>query len=104
MKKEKQNMQNIYPKGYLPGPGTCSCGNKNFIIQNDSYSKTSGCIFRCSNYKCRKRYPIRINSLFAKFPNQRLDVISEILVCFLCLEKNVKKTVEYLKESKELNV
>jgi hypothetical protein len=45
-----------------------------------------------------------INSIFAKFPNQRLDIISEILKCFLCLEKNVNETVEYIKEYKKIKV
>ena len=42
--------------------------------------------------------------MFAKFPNQRLDIISQILKCFLCLEKNVNKTIEYIKAFKEINV
>ena len=33
-----------------------------------------------------------------------MDIISEILKCFLCLEKNVNETVEYIKEYKKIKV
>ena len=44
----------LQKEGLLPGPDICSCNSKNFSIQIDNSNKTSGCIYRCSNYKCRK--------------------------------------------------
>lgn len=62
----------LYKKGFLKGPGKCQCNCENFSIQNDNSNKTSGCIFRCLNYKCRKKYSVRINSLFELFPYNSL--------------------------------
>ena len=94
----------LYAKGILPGPIKCSCNNTYFTIQNDGNNNTSGCCFRCQNSKCRKKYPIRINSFFSKFPYQKLGVISEIINCFLNYEYNSSKALKYLQESKHLTI
>ena len=74
--------------------------NSEFQIQNDANSKTSKCIFRCLNNKCRNRISIRINSFFALFPKIKLRVISEIIKSFLN-ENNAQTCFNNLK--KELN-
>ena len=81
----------LYVKGFLPGPIKSSCGGTNFNIYKDSQYSTSQSSFRCLNNSCRKRYQIRINSLFHKFPYIRLDLISEIINCFVTFEFNVNK-------------
>ena len=82
----------LYVKGFLPGLIKCSCLGTNFNIYKDSQYSTNQCNFRCLNNSFRKRYQIRINSLFNKFPYIRLDLISEIINCFITLEFNVKQT------------
>lgn len=62
------------------------------------------CSFRYLNNQFRRKYPIRINSLFNKFPFRRIDIISKIIKCFLILEFNTKKTKTYLKEEKNISV
>ena len=94
----------LYVKGFLPGPIKCSCGGTNFNIYKDSQYSTSQCSFKCLNNSCRKRYQIRINSLFNKFPYIRLDLISEIINCFLTLEFNVKRTKQYLENEKHRTI
>ena len=45
----------LFSKGWLIGPLKCTlCNGINFSIQNDTSNKTSGCCFRCLNYKCKK--------------------------------------------------
>ena len=51
-----------------------------------------------------QRYQIRINSLFNKFAYVRLDLISEVINCFINLEFNVKKTKHYLANEKNRNI
>jgi len=83
-------------KGLLPGPGKCQCQSEEFIIQKDCTDKTSGCIFRCRNNKCRKKFSVRINSLFELFLYNTLNLITSIIYCFICLEYNVHKALDYL--------
>ena len=73
-----------------------------FTIQNDAYNKTSDCIFRYTNYKCKLKYSIRINSLFDNLPNIKLSILSEIIKAFISLDLNVGKNIKYLKEEKKL--
>ena len=94
----------LYVKGFLPGPIKCSCGGTNFNIYKDSQYCISQCSFRCLNISCRKRYQIRINSLFNKFPYIRLDLISEIINSFITLEFNVKQTKQYLENEKHRSI
>ena len=91
-------------KRILPGTIKCSCNNTYFTIQNDANNITSGCCFRCNNSKCRKKYSIRINSFFSKFPYQKLGVVSEIINCFLNYEYNSSQALKYLQESKHLKI
>ena len=42
--------------------------------------------------------------MFNKFPFKRLDLASEIIICFLILEFNAKKAQTYLKEEKNISV
>ena len=89
-------IKNIYTKGYLIGPIKCKCGSQNFNIYKDSSYKINGCSFSCSNYKCKKKYPITINSFFDKFSHQNIMLIAEIMKCFLCLDLNAKRCLEYI--------
>ena len=86
----------LFEKSYLPGPIKCVCGGTSFVIYKDSTNQTSGCSFRCPNTFCRRRYPIKINSLFEKFAYIRLDIMAEVINCFICLELNAKKAKKYL--------
>ena len=86
--------------GYLPGPDICSCGWKKFNIQNLRQNYTSGICFRCTNNFCRKRYNIRYNSFFERYPNITLQVCSEVIKCFICFEFNAKDAEKYIKEEK----
>ena len=94
----------LQKKGLLPGPELCSCHSQNFSIQIEKSNKTSGCIYRCSNYKCRKKFSIRANSIFELFPYNSLMLISEIISCFLIKEFNVQKAHYYLTIEKNLVV
>ena len=78
---------------YIPGPTECDYGNNKFEIYNDSYNKASGCSFRCLNTKCRRKYSIRINSLFNLFPFVSLMVISEVIKTFLCIEFKCQRSI-----------
>ena len=101
---EKEYANSLYIKKILPGPGTCSCNSSNFTIQMDNSNKTSKCCFRCNNYLCRKKFPIRINSLYQEFPFFKLKDITEILKCFLCLELNAEKALKLLKDEMYINI
>ena len=62
----------FYSKGWLTGTLKCTLSNGiNFSIQNDSNNKTSGYCFKCLNYKCKRIYNIRTNSIYEKFPQQK---------------------------------
>ena len=76
-------------KGFLPGPGLCKCGCTLFTIQKDNSQKTSKITWRCSNYKCRNKFNIRINSFFSFFPKITLLILFEVIKCCICL--NLKK-------------
>ena len=67
-----------------------------FSIQYDNTSKTSNCIFRCKNNKCRSRHSIRSNSFYSLFPKIKLRLISEIIKSFLN-ELNAKDCYDKLK-------
>ena len=58
----------LYNKGYIKDPQICKCGNSEFNIYKDSGSKTSQCIFRCTNAKCKNRVQIRTNFFLMHFP------------------------------------
>ena len=94
----------LYIKGYLPGPIKCSCGSNHFDIQKFSQNKTNNCCFRCLNNNCRKPHPIVTNSFFSKFSYNSLQVISEIIKCFICKEINAEKTYLYLKQEKQITI
>ena len=94
----------LQKEGLLPGPDICACNSKNFSIQIDKSNKTSGCIYRCSNYKCRKKFSIRTNSIYELFPFNSLKLILEIISCFLIKEFNVQKAHYYLQSEKNFVV
>ena len=77
--------------GYISWLIKYDCGNKYFEIYNDSHNKASEYNFRCINYKCRKKYSIRINSFFYSFPFISLKIISEVIKTFLCIECNLEE-------------
>ena len=77
---------------------------ESFTIQIDNSNTTSGICFRCTNNKCRKKFSILKNSLFAKFPQIKLRDLTEIINCFICLEFNTKKAFTYLKENKNVSI
>ena len=58
---------------YLSGPEKCDCENIEFLIQIDNNYKISTLIYRCSNYKCKKRFNLRINSFSDDFPRDDED-------------------------------
>lgn len=94
----------MHKNGFLPGPYKYKCNRTIFYIQHDTSSKTSGICFRCINNHSKLKYPIRMNSLFSKFPFIKLRDMSEIIYCFLCLDLNSKKVHTYLKENKNINL
>lgn len=100
MKSESEYATKINSLGYLPVPDICSCGYKKFNIQNLKQNYTSGICFRCTNNSCLKRYNIRHNSFFEKHPNITLQLCSEVIKCFICLEMNAKGAEKYIKEEK----
>ena len=100
--KEIQFAQYLFEKGFLPGPKSCDCGRNIFKIQKDNSCKTSGCIFRCSNYPCRKKFSIRKNSIYELFPFTPLLVISEIISCFIVKEFNISQAYEFLTTDKNI--
>jgi len=79
-------------------------GAKIFYIQHDKSNKTSGVCFRCINNKCKLKYPIRINSLYSKFPFIRLKDLMEIIHYFLCLEMSANKAFKYLNDNKKIKI
>ena len=70
--------------GYLPGPVKCDWGNIEFRLKVVNNYKESKICYRCSNYKCKKRFNVRTNSFFAEFPQIRLLTISEVIKSILC--------------------
>ena len=90
--------------GFLPGPIICKCGNKNFTIQIDNSRKTSNIVWRCTNYKCRAKINIKINSFFDYFSKLTLYNIYEVIKCFICFNFNKKKAFEYLTKEKNINI
>lgn len=101
----KLSLPVIYMKNIIfLGPINCKCGSYNIAIYKDSTYHTSGCSFRCNNNLCRRRYPIRINSLFEKFSYIRLEIIAEIINCFISLDINAKKAQQYLLNEKNIKI
>ena len=46
--------------------------------------------------KCWKKYPVRINSFFSKYPQTSLNAVSEVIKYFLIKEYNAEKCLSYL--------
>jgi len=88
----------------LPGPEQCKCNCKIFSIQKDISSKTSQCVFRCANSKCRRKFRIHINSFIDLFPYNTLRLIPEIINCFICRNLNAQDAVKYLTSEKNITV
>jgi len=80
-------------------PEKCKCGRSTFKVEFDANSKTSMVTIRCQYYKCRNRIPIRNNSFYANFPKVRLNILTEVLKCFLVYELNAEKAHEYITET-----
>ena len=91
MEDELKFAQKLLKLGYIKPPKKCKCNGDRFIIQYDSNSKTSHCIYRCQIYKCKNRIPIRTNSFFEDFPKLTLRAVCEIIKSFLCYEFNAIK-------------
>ena len=81
----------LYKLGFLRGPEKCECGNNHFNIQVYNLYKTTGSCFRCNNIKCKKRYPIRVNSFFENHSNISLELCSEIMKFFYAMNSMLKK-------------
>ena len=94
----------LFGLGFLKGPGECKCKSKRFTIQKDSNNKDSGVCFRCVNYACRLKYPIRIKSFYSKFTFISLEIVTEVIKCCLSLNFNVAKAFEYMKNEKKKKV
>ena len=93
----------LYNKGYIKAPQICKCGSSVFNIYKDSGSKTSQCIFRCTNAKCKNRVPIRTNSFFNAFPKIKLRLVSEIIKSFF-EEMNCTECYKYLTKDLLINI
>ena len=91
----------LQKEGFMPDPEKCKCENKYFTIQKDNSQKTSRITWRCSNYKCRNKFNIRINSFFNYFPIITISTLYEVIKCFICLNFNKKKAYEYLNNEKK---
>ena len=91
-------------RSILPGLQKCVCNSIVFSIQKVASNKTSGICFSYPNYKCRRKYPIRINCLFSLFPFQKLGEIYEINLWFLCYKFNVEKAFIYLTNTKNIKI
>ena len=94
----------LHEKGYLPGPGYCTCGGNYFKIYKDPNYKLNCCSFSCYNTKFRKKFPITINSFYKKFSHHKLDYISKIIKYNICLDMNLIKAFNYLKYEKAINI
>ena len=94
--------QFLFDKGYLPGPIRWDWGKNSFSIQKDRMCKTSGCIFSCLNYTCRKKFSIRKYSIYELFPFIQLLVISEIIACFYVKEFIISQAYEFLTTEKNI--
>ena len=93
----------LYNKGYIKAPQIYKCGNSVFNIYKDSGSKTSQCIFRCTNAKCKNRVPIRTNSFFNAFPKIKLRLVSKIIKSFF-EEMNCSACYKYLSKDLHINI
>ena len=89
--------------GYLPDPLICKCDNKNFSFQIDNSRKTSNIVWRCTNYKCRAKINIKINSFFDNFSKLILYNIYEVIKCFICFNFNTKKSLRISYKRKKYN-
>ena len=94
----------LFKMGFLPGPRLCSCGANYFLIKNDNSYAINKWSFRCGNYKCRKKYPITVNSFYSLFQKQKLSLLYEIIKFFICYEYNTKKTYEYINNNYDVFV
>ena len=101
---ELEYTKDLYKIGILPGPHKCACNNEIFDIQLDNSNKTSKCCFRCKNSKCRNKFSIRCNSFYAKFPQIKLKIISQVIEFFICDEFNAEKAYEVLKEKYNISI
>ena len=93
----------LLKNGFIQEPKNCKCGKTSFFIQYDGNSKTSKCIFRCKNYHCKNRIPIRVNSFFAEYPKLKLKLVTEIIKGFMS-ENNAKATFNYLKDQLKIEI
>ena len=75
-----------------------------FTIQKDSSNKISNCCYRCQNYKCRRKFPVRINTFFSELPFHKLQEVYEILLCFICYDFNAEKAQKYLEDTKNIKI
>ena len=73
---------------------------KGFSIQKDNQNKNTVCIFRSAYYKCRKKFNVRINSIFELFLYNWLLLLAEIFSCFISKEYNVAQTLKYITTEK----
>ena len=93
---EEEIAKQLFTKGFLPWPMLCKWRGVTFYINHDSYNQTSHCCFKCNNYRCRMKYPIRKNSFYSKYSFFPLWIVSEIISCFFCKEFNAEKAKTYI--------
>ena len=103
MDNEVEYAINLLQKGFIKKPNICKCGNSSFDIQYDCQSKSSYCIVRCKNVKCRNRLSIRHNSFYNKFPKLTLRMVLEVIKCFL-RELNGTACYKYIKDELKLTI
>ena len=89
----------LLDKEILKMPDICSCGKNNFTLQKDNSCKTSGICYRCNNYKCKKKFSVRNNTIFANFPKLKLTECFEVMKCCLCYEMNITAAYKYMTQS-----
>ena len=58
---------------------------------------------QCSNYKCRKIYNLRNNTIFSYFSKTPMSILITALDLFICEDFNATKSIKYIQEKYNLN-
>ena len=58
---------------------------------------------QCSNYKCRKIFNLRNNTIFSYFSKTPMSILITALDLFICEDFNATKSIKYIQEKYNLN-